>query len=194
MFFWFYALFTFQTSNVDIKEIDLYNNFVKELVNSNGTTLEIEIIINQFENSTSSLAEVRIQNEKKFFLSSSEEFIFFIDDTIKTWDKSQRKLIIEDRIEGDLNFFDIFFGKKKNIKFTSSKLFNEKKELSFIIPSLDYSGGIVFDSIDNKILSLKIIYDTNNYIKINVISIRKKIFKMPEDLNKLDYEVIDLRE
>ena len=194
MFFWFYALFTFHTFDIDIKEIELYNNFVKELVNSNGTTLEIEIIINQFENSTSSLAEVSIQNEKKFSLSSSEEFIFFIDDTIKTWDKSQRKLIIEDRIEGDLNFFDIFFGKKKNIKFTSSKSFSENTELSFIIPSLDYSGAIVFDSIDNKVLSLKIIYDTNNYIKINVISFRKKIFKMPEDLNKLDYEVIDLRE
>ena len=194
MFFWLYALFTFQTSNVDIKEIELYNNFVKELVNSNGTTLEIEIIINQFENSTSSLAEVSIQNEKKFSLSSPEEFIFFIDDTIKTWDKSQRKLIIEDRIEGDLNFFDIFFGKKKNIKFTSTKSFSENTELSFIIPSLDYSGAIVFDSIDNKVLSLKIIYDTNNYIKINVISFRKKIFKVPEDLNKLDYEVIDLRE
>ena len=194
MFFWFYALFTFHTSNVDIKEIELYNNFVKELVNSNGTTLEIEIIINQFENLTSSLAEVSIQNENKFSLSSSEEFIFFIDDTIKTWDKSQRKLIIEDRIEGDLNFFDIFFGKKKNIKFTSTKSFSENTELSFIIPSLDYSGAIVFDSIDNKVLSLKIIYDTNNYIKINVISFRKKIFKIPEDLNKLDYEVIDLRE
>ena len=194
MFFWFYALFTFHTSNVDIKEIELYNNFVKELVNSNGTTIEIEIIINQFENLTSSLAEVSIQNENKFSLSSSEEFIFFIDDTIKTWDKSQRKLIIEDRIEGDLNFFDIFFGKKKNIKFTSTKSFSENTELSFIIPSLDYSGAIVFDSIDNKVLSLKIIYDTNNYIKINVISFRKKIFKMPDDLNKLDYEVIDLRE
>ena len=194
MFFWFYALFTFHTSNVDIKEIELYNNFVKELVNSNGTTLEIEIIINQFENSTSSLAEVSIQNEKKFSLSSSEEFIFFIDDTIKTWDKSQRKLIIEDRIEGDLNFFDIFFGKKKNIKFTSTKSFSENTELSFIIPSLDYSGAIVFDSIDNEVKSLKIIYDTNNYIKINVISFRKKIFKMPKGLNKLDYEVIDLRE
>lgn len=194
MFFWFYALFTFHTSNVDIKEIELYNNFVKELVNSNGTTLEIEIIINQFENSTSSLAEVSIQNEKKFSLSSSEEFIFFIDDTIKTWDKNQRKLIIEDRIEGDLNFFDIFFGKEKNIKFTSTKSFIENTELSFIIPSLDYSGSIVFDSIDNKVSSLKIIYDTNNYIKINVISSTKKIFKIPEDLNKLDYEVIDLRE
>ena len=194
MFFWFYALFTFHTSNVDIKEIELYNNFVKELVNSNGTTIEIEIIINQFENLTSSLAEVSIQNENKFSLSSSEEFIFFIDDTIKTWDKSQRKLIIEDRIEGDLNFFDIFFGKNKNIKFTSTKSFSENTELSFIIPSLDYSGAIVFDSIDNKVLSLKIIYDTNNYIKINVISFRKKIFKVPEDLNKLDYEVIDLRE
>lgn len=194
MFFWFYALFTFHTSNVDIKEIELYNNFVKELVNSNGTTLEIEIIINQFENSTSSLAEVSIQNEKKFSLSSSEEFIFFIDDTIKTWDKNQRKLIIEDRIEGDLNFFDIFFGKKKNIKFTSTKSFSEHSELIFIIPSLDYSGSIVFDSIDNKVSSLKIIYDTNNYIKINVISFRKKIFKVPEVLNKLDYEVIDLRE
>ena len=34
MFFWFYALFTFHTSNVDIKEIELYNNFVKELFNS----------------------------------------------------------------------------------------------------------------------------------------------------------------
>ena len=66
--------------------------------------------------------------------------------------------------------------------------------MSFIIPSLDYSGAIVFDLIDNKVLSLKIIYDTNNYIKINVISLRKKMFKMPEDLNKLDYEVIDLRE
>ena len=194
MFFWFYALFTFHTSNVDIKEIELYNNFVKELVNSNGTTLEIEIIINQFENSTSSMAEVSIQNEKKFSLSSSEEFIFFIDDTIKTWDKNQRKLIIEDRIEGDLNFFDIFFGKKKNIKFTSLKSLSENTELSFIIPSLDYSGAIVFDSIDNKVSSLKIIYDTNNYIKINVISFRKKIFKMPEYLDKLDYEVIDLRE
>ena len=194
MFFWFYALFTFHTSNIDIKEIELYNNFVKELVNSNGTTLEIEIIINQFENSTSSLAEVSIQNEKKFSLSSSEEFIFFIDDTIKTWDKNQRKLIIEDRIEGDLNFFDIFFGKKKNIKFTSLKSLSENTELSFIIPSLDYSGSIVFDSIDNKVSSLKIIYDTNNYIKINVISFRKKIFKMPEDLNMHDYEVIDLRE
>ena len=194
MFFWFYALFTFQTSNVDIKEIELYNNFVKELVNSNGTAIEIEIIINQFENSTSSLAEVSIQNEKIFSLSSSEEFIFFIDDTIKTWDKSQRKLIIEDRIEGDLNFFDIFFGKKKNIKFTSSKSFSENTELRFIIPSLDYSGAIVFDSIDNQVSSLKIIYDTNNYIKINVISFRKKIFRMPEDLNKRDYEVIDLRE
>ena len=49
MFFWFYALFTFHISNVDIKEIELYNNFVKELANSNGTTLEIEIIINQFD-------------------------------------------------------------------------------------------------------------------------------------------------
>ena len=194
MFFWFYALFTFHTSNVDIKEIELYNNFVKELVNSNGTTLEIEIIINQFENSTSSLAEVSIQNEKKFSLSSSEEFIFFIDDTIKTWDKNQRKLIIEDRIEGDLNFFDIFFGKSKNIKFTSLKSFSENTELSFIIPSLDYSGAIVFDSIDNKVSSLKIIYDTNNYIKINVISFRKRIFKTPEYLDNLDYEVIDLRE
>ena len=194
MFFWFYALFTFYTYNLDIKEIELYDNFVKELVNSNGATLEIEIIINQFENSTSSLAEVSIQNEKKFSLSSSEEFIFFIDDTIKTWDKSQRKLIIENRIEGDLNFFDIFFGKKKNIKFTSAKTFNENTELSFIIPFLDYSGAIVFDSIDNKVLSLKIIYDTNYFIKINVISFRKKIFKMPENLNKLDYEVIDLRE
>ena len=194
MFFWFYALFTFHTSNVDIKEIELYNNFVKELVNSNGTTLEIEIIINQFENLTSSLAEVSIQNENKFSLSSPEEFIFFIDDTIKTWNKSQRKLIIEDRIEGDLNFFDIFFGKKKNIKFTSLKSLSENTELSFIIPSLNYSGAIVFDLIDNKALSLKIIYDTNNYIKINVISFRKKIFKIPEDLNKLDYEVIDLRE
>ncbi len=194
MFFWFYALFTFHTFNVDIKEIELYNNFVKELVNSNGTTLKIEIIINQFENLTSSLAEVSIQNEKKFSLSSSEEFIFFIDDTIKTWDKNQRKLIVEDRIEGDLNFFDIFFGKKKNIKFTSTKSFGENTELSFIIPSLGYSGAIIFDSIDNKVLSLKIIYDTNNYIKINVISSTKKIFKIPEDLNKLDYEVIDLRE
>ena len=137
---------------------------------------------------------MRIQNEKKFSLSSSEEFIFFIDDTIKTWDKNQRKLIIEERIEGDLNFFDIFFGKKKNIKFTSLKEDNKKTELSFIIPSLDYSGEIVFDTINNKISSLKIIYDTNNYIKINVISFRKKIFKMPEDLNMLDYEVIDLRE
>ena len=194
MSFWFYALFTFHTFNTDIKEIELYSNFVKELVNSNGTTLKIEIIINQFENSTSSLADVNIQSENKFSLSSSEEFIFFIDDTIKTWDKSQRKLIIENRIEGDLNFFDIFFGKKKNIKFTSTKSFNGDTELSFIIPSLGYSGAIVFDSIDNKVSSLKIIYDTNNYIKINVISFRKKIFKMPEDLNKLDYEVIDLRE
>ena len=65
MLFWFYALFTFHILNLDIKEIDLYNNFVNELVNSNGTTLEIEIIINQFENSNSSLAEVNIQNEKK---------------------------------------------------------------------------------------------------------------------------------
>ena len=194
MFFWFYTIFTFHTSNIDIKEIELYNNFVKELVNSNGTTLKIEIIINQFENSTSSLAEVSIQNEKKFSLSSSEEFIFFIDDTIKTWDKNQKKLIIEDRIEGDLNFFDIFFGKKKNIKFTSTKSFSENTELSFTIPSLDYSGAIVFDSIDNKVLSLKIIYDTNNYIKINVFSYRNKIFKIPEYLDKLDYEVIDLRE
>ena len=194
MFFWFYALFSFYTFNIDIKEIELYSNFVKELVNSNGTTLKIEIIINQFENSTSSLADVNIQSENKFSLSSSEEFIFFIDDTIKTWDKNQRKLIIENRIEGDLNFFDIFFGKKKNIKFTSTKSFNENTELSFIIPSLGYSGAINFDSIDNKVSSLKIIYDTNNYIKINVISFRKKIFKMPEDLNKLDYEVIDLRE
>ena len=194
MLFWFYAFFTFYTFNLDIKATELYNNFVKELVNSNGTTLEIEIIINQFENSTSSLAEVSIQNEKKFSLSSNEEFIFFIDDTIKTWDKNQRKLIIEDRIEGDLNFFDIFFGKKKNIKFTSLKEDNKKTELSFIIPSLNYYGGIVFDSIDNKILSLKIIYDTNNYIKINFISFRKKMFKMPEVINKLNYEVIDLRE
>ena len=194
MFFWFYALFTFHTFNIDIKGIELYSNFVKELVNSNGTTLKIEIIINQFDNLTSSLAEVNIQNENKFSLSSSEEFIFFIDDTIKTWDKSQRKLIIENRIEGDLNFFDLFFGKKKNIKFTSSKSFNENTELSFIIPSLEYSGAIVFDSIDNKVSSFKIIYDKNNYIKINVIFFRKKIFKMPEDLNKLDYEVIDLRE
>ena len=59
---------------------------------------------------------------------------------------------------------------------------------------MDYTGLIVFDSIDNRISLLKIIYDTNNYIKINVISLRKKIFKVPEHLNKLDYEVIDLRE
>ena len=47
MFFWFYALFTFQTSNVDIKEI--FKDFVSSLGDSFSNEPDFETLINKIK-------------------------------------------------------------------------------------------------------------------------------------------------
>jgi len=172
----FVISFIFSIQNKQAKA--WYNEFVNLLTQSDGITMKIEISTKQYDSAYSENGIIAIQNKNKFLFKTSNESILFIDDTIKTWDKNQKKLIIEEKIKGDINIFDILLGEIQGLKLVGSTSENGMNKIIYEVPTLGFDGSLILEKNNSAPRLLSIIYDNDYYVELKVNKIiKEKLFK-----------------
>ena len=188
----FVISFIFSIQNKQAKA--WYDEFVNLLTQSDGITMKIEISTKQYDSAYSENGIIAIQNKNKFLFKTNDESILFIDDTIKTWDKNQKKLIIEEKIKGDINIFDILLGEIQGLKLVGSTSENEMNKIIYEVPTLGFDGNLILEKNNSTPRSLSIIYDNDYYVELKVNKIIKEKLNIIKEFKPSEVEVIDLRE
>ena len=188
----FVISFIFSIQNKQAKA--WYNEFVNLLTQSDGITMKIEISTKQYDSAYSENGIIAIQNKNKFLFKTSNESILFTDDTIKTWDKNQKKLIIEEKIKGDINIFDILLGEIQGLKLVGSTSENGMNKIIYEVPTLGFDGSLILEKNNSAPRSLSIIYDNDYYVELKVNKIIKEKLNIIKEFKPSQVEVIDLRE
>ena len=171
-----------------------HDKFVNLLTQSDGITMKVEINTKQYDSAYSEIGTIAIQNKSIFLFKTNNESILFIDDTIKTWDKNQKKLIIEEKIEGDINIFDILLGEVQGLELVGSISENGMNNLSYEVPTLGFIGNLILEKNNSAPRLLSIIYDKDYYVVLKVNKIVKEKLNIVNEFKPLNIEVIDLRE
>lgn len=171
-----------------------HDKFVNLLTQSDGIKMKVEINTKQHDSAYSEIGTIAIQNKSIFLFKTNNESILFIDDTIKTWDKNQKKLIIEEKIEGDINIFDILLGEVQGLELVGSISENGMNNLSYEVPALGFMGNLILEKNNSVPRSLSIIYDKDYYVVLKVNKIVKEKLNIVNEFKPLNIEVIDLRE
>ena len=171
-----------------------HDKFVNLLTKSDGITMKIEINTKQYDSAYSENGTIAIQNKNKFLFKTNNESILFIDDTIKTWDKNQKKLIIEERIKDDINIFDILLGEVQGLKLVGFISENGMNKINYEVPALGFVGNLILEKNNSAPRSLSIIYDKDYYIELKVNKTIKDKLNIINEFKPFDIEVIDLRE
>ena len=171
-----------------------HDEFVNLLTQSDGIKMKVEINTKQYDSAYSEIGTIAIQNKSIFLFKTNNESILFIDDTIKTWDKNQKKLIIEEKIEGDINIFDILLGEVQGLELVGSISENGMNNLSYEVPTLGFTGNLILKKNNSVPRSLSIIYDKDYYVVLKVNKIVKEKLNIVNEFKPLNIEVIDLRE
>ena len=171
-----------------------HDKFVNLLTKSDGITMKIEINTKQYDSAYSENGTIAIQNKNKFLFKTNNESILFIDDTIKTWDKNQKKLIIEERIKDDINIFDILLGEVQGLKLVGSTSENGMNKIIYEVPALGFDGNLILEKNNSTPRSLSIIYDNDYYVELKVNKTIKEKLNIINEFKPLEVEVIDLRE
>ena len=156
--------------------------------------MKVEINTKQYDSAYSEIGTIAIQNKSIFLFKTNNESILFIDDTIKTWDKNQKKLIIEEKIEGDINIFDILLGEVQGLELVGSISENGMNNLSYEVPTLGFIGNLILEKNNSAPRLLSIIYDKDYYVELKVNKIVKEKLNIVNEFKPFDIEVIDLRE
>ena len=188
----FVISFIFSMQNKQAKA--WYDEFVNLLTQSDGITMKIEISTKQYDSAYSEHGIIAIQDKNKFLFNTNNESILFIDDTIKTWDKNQKKLIIEERIKDDINIFDILLGEVQGLKLVGFISENGMNKINYEVPALGFVGNLILEKNNSAPRSLSIIYDKDYYIELKVNKTIKDKLNIINEFKPFDIEVIDLRE
>jgi len=170
-----------------------YQKFLSTLNNKAGVTFTAQIMQKEFELSSESIAKIEIVNKKHFIIDMNQETIFISGDTIKTYNKLTKQLIIDKIINDDIGIFSLLTGNIENIVFNKSIVSNEKIKIIFMIPELGYDGQIdILKSGEPKQMNLS--YAKDQYINILINNFQTGNLTMYENFQPNPKEIINLHE
>ena len=170
-----------------------YKKFLSTLNNQAGVTFTAQIMQKEFELSSESIAKIEIVNKTHFIIDMNQETIFISGDTIKTYNKLSKQLIIDKIINDDIGIFSLLTGNIENIVFNKSIISNEKIKIIFNIPELGYNGQIdILKSGEPKRMNLT--YAKDQYINIVINNFQTGNLTMYENFQPNPKEIINLHE
>jgi len=170
-----------------------YQKFLSTLNNKAGVTFTAQIMQKEFELSSESIAKIEIVNKKHFIIDMNQETIFISGDTIKTYNKLTKQLIIDKIINDDIGIFSLLTGNIENIVFKKSIVSNEKVKIIFKIRELGYDGQIdILKSGEPKQMNLS--YAKDQYINILINNFQTGNLTMYENFQPNPKEIINLHE
>ena len=83
----------------------------------NGVSINVKIDQMQFDLKSSDLGLIEIMDKDNYLLDFSNETVFVSEGIIKTFNKVNNQLIIDQLIEGDITIFDLLTGDFKDVLF-----------------------------------------------------------------------------
>jgi|GEM_PF-447621 len=170
-----------------------YKKFLSTLNNQAGVTFTAQIMQKEFELSSESIAKIEIVNKTHFIIDMNQETIFISGDTIKTYNKLTKQLIIDKIINDDIGIFSLLTGNIENIVFKKSIVLNEKIKIIFKIPELGYDGQIdILKSGEPKRMNLS--YAKDQYINILINNFQTGNLTMYKNFQPNPKEIINLHE
>ena len=167
--------------------------FISKMNHKDGISINVSIDQLQFDAKSFDSGAIEIIDKDNYLLSFPNETIFVSQGTIKTWNKLNDQLIIDQLIEGDITIFDLLTGDFKEVSFEAPKKNRNFIIVDFNIEMMGYSGYI--KTRDNgEPIELKVKYGPNQFLLLKVKSFAVGNLKLIKEFNPLNVEVIDLRE
>ena len=185
--------FILLSANINTQSKQWEKMFISKMNHKDGISINVIIDQLQFDAKSFDSGDIEIIDKDNYLLSFPNETIFVSQGTIKTWNKLNNQLIIDQLIEGDITIFDLLTGDFKEVSFEAPKKNRNFTIVDFNIKMMGYSGYI--KTRDNgEPIELKVKYGPNQFLLLKVKSFAVGNLKLIKEFNPLNVEVIDLRE
>ena len=185
--------FILLSANINAQSKQWEKMFISKMNHKDGISINVIIDQLQFDAKSFDSGDIEIIDKDNYLLSFPNETIFVSQGTIKTWNKLNNQLIIDQLIEGDITIFDLLTGDFKEVSFEAPKKNRNFIIVDFNIELMGYSGYI--KTRDNgEPIELKVKYGPNQFLLLKVKSFAVGNLKLIKEFNPLNVEVIDLRE
>ena len=185
--------FILLSANINTQSKQWEKMFISKMNHEDGISINVIIDQLQFDAKSFDSGDIEIIDKDKYLLSFPNETIFVSQGTIKTWNKLNNQLIVDQLIEGDITIFDLLTGDFKEVSFEAPKKNRNFIIVDFNIEMMGYSGYI--KTRDNgEPIELKVKYGPNQFLLLKVKSFAVGNLKLIKEFNPLNVEIIDLRE
>ena len=185
--------FILLSANINAQSKQWEKMFISKMNHEDGISINVSIDQLQFDAKSSDSGDIEIIDKDNYLLSFPNETIFVSQGTIKTWNKVNNQLIIDQLIEGDITIFDLLTGDFKEVSFKEPKKNKNFIIVDFNIEMLGYNGYIKTRE-NGEPIELKVKYGPNQFLLLTVKSFTVGNLKLIKEFNPLNVEVIDLRE
>ncbi len=133
---------------------------------------KIDVALTQFQygewyNSTISISFI---DTTSYLVTSSDQDIFVSGNMIKTWNKISNQLIIDQRLDEEGDIFSILTGDLKGIILQEKRNENGFISFGFFIQDFGLTGTLNVDQSNWHLHQIKIEYDDDNWIQLQVES------------------------
>tara|TARA_B100001250_G_scaffold285765_1_gene247828 strand:- start:139 stop:717 length:579 start_codon:yes stop_codon:yes gene_type:complete len=181
------------SANINAQSKQWEKMFISKMNHKDGISINVIIDQLQFDAKSFDSGDIEIIDKDNYLLSFPNETIFVSQGTIKTWNKLNNQLIIDQLIEGDITIFDLLTGDFKEVSFEAPKKNRNFIIVDFNIEMMGYSGYIKTRE-NGEPIELKVKYGPNQFLLLKVKSFAVGNLKLIKEFNPLNVEVIDLRE
>ena len=185
--------FILLSANINAQSKEWEKMFISKMNHKDGISINVIIDQLQFDAKSFDSGDIEIIDKDNYLLSFPNETIFVSQGTIKTWNKPNNQLIIDQLIEGDITIFDLLTGDFKEVSFEAPKKNKNSLIIDFNIEMMGYSGYIKTRE-NGEPIELKVKYGPNQFLLLTVKSFTVGNLKLINQFNPLNVEIIDLRE
>jgi len=185
--------FILLSANINAQSKQWEKMFISKMNHKDGISINVIIDQLQFDAKSFDSGDIEIIDKDNYLLSFPNETIFVSQGTIKTWNKLNNQLIIDQLIEGDITIFDLLTGDFKEVSFEAPKKNRNFIIVDFNIEMMGYNGYIKTRE-NGEPIELKVKYGPNQFLLLTVKSFTVGNLKLIKEFNPLNVEVIDLRE
>ncbi len=185
--FLIYLLFSFAAA----KDIDSLQVGLRFLINKK---MELQVSQYQYGHSYESTLNISIIDSVRYHIQTPDQEIYAAGNEIKTWNKKTDQLIIDTRLEQDIDIFRILTGDLMGMVLTNKQNDQNGKTFDFSFANFGIIGSIVVNR-EWHLEKMKINYDKNNWIVIQIQS--WKLLMVGESFSEFGagaVEVLDFRE
>lgn len=176
-------------------ENDLLANIRAVLLQSPGIGMNVQVRQIQYDNTYATTGYVEILDPNRYYFDSDEQTILVDNQTIKTWNKARRQLIIDTVVKDEFNLFSLLSGDFQGLEVISVDSLGETITLSFSVSELSITGKLTVSSSSLHPLQIQFTYDEDNLFTAQISNFH--LLDSPPQFQQFKpqpKEVLDLRE